>query len=263
MYRDEAPYLREWLEFHRLVGVERFFLYDNRSVDSHREVLDAYIEEGIAVLYDWPEPIVPRGELNAWNHCIETHRGDARWVAFLPVDEFLFSPTGRDLPDVLSDYERWPGVGVHWLNFGNSGHRTRPPGLVTESYIRRAEDPWIRRVRSIVDPGRVERVVSDIHCSYTEGLAVDENGEPLDEFASRSRSYSKLRINHYGRKSDEEHLRDVERWAVQGLDRGAQKSAAEKAHRVKQLNEVRDETILTYLPALRRALSRTSRGPAS
>ena len=28
VYRDEGPYLREWIEFHRLVGVERFYLYD-------------------------------------------------------------------------------------------------------------------------------------------------------------------------------------------------------------------------------------------
>ena len=25
IYRDEARYMREWLEFHRLFGVERFF----------------------------------------------------------------------------------------------------------------------------------------------------------------------------------------------------------------------------------------------
>jgi len=30
IYRWEADYLREWVAFHRLVGVERFFLYDNR-----------------------------------------------------------------------------------------------------------------------------------------------------------------------------------------------------------------------------------------
>jgi hypothetical protein len=101
-------------------------------------------------------------------------------------------------------------------------------------------------------------VLSDIHCSYSEGLAVDENGEPLDGATSRSRSYSKLRINHYGRKSDEEYRRDVERWAAQGLNRGANRSVAEKARRAEQLNEVRDETILTYLPALRDALSETS-----
>ena len=40
IYRDEAFYLREWLEFHRLVGVERFFLYHNLSIDDHLSVLD-------------------------------------------------------------------------------------------------------------------------------------------------------------------------------------------------------------------------------
>ena len=39
MFHDEASYLREWIEFHRLVGVERFFLYDHESVDDSREVL--------------------------------------------------------------------------------------------------------------------------------------------------------------------------------------------------------------------------------
>jgi len=50
IYRDEAFYLREWIEFHRLVGVERFYLYDNFSEDNHREVLAPYIESGIVVL---------------------------------------------------------------------------------------------------------------------------------------------------------------------------------------------------------------------
>jgi len=34
IFKDEAPYLPEWIEFHRLVGVERFFLYDNGSGDA-------------------------------------------------------------------------------------------------------------------------------------------------------------------------------------------------------------------------------------
>ena len=42
IYRDAASYLAEWIEFHRLLGVERFFLYDNGSTDDHREVLAPY-----------------------------------------------------------------------------------------------------------------------------------------------------------------------------------------------------------------------------
>jgi hypothetical protein len=257
MYRDEAPYLREWVEFHRLVGAERFFLYNNRSIDAHREVLAPYIADGTVVLYEWPEPILPNGQANAWNHCIATHRTDARWMAFLDIDGFLLSPTGQKVSEVLTEYEPWPGVGVHWLNFGNSGHRTKPPGLVIENYLHRAEDPWIRKVRCIIDPTRVERALSPLHFSFRDGYAVDENRQPLEEALSISRSYSKLRINHYARKSDEELARDTERWAVQGLQRGAKKSAAAKARRARELNELRDETILVYLPALREALAET------
>ena len=58
IYRDAASYLAEWIEFHRLVGVERFFLYDNGSADDHRDVLAPYVDEGIAVVHDWPMPFI-------------------------------------------------------------------------------------------------------------------------------------------------------------------------------------------------------------
>lgn len=33
IFKNEAPYLREWLDFHRAAGVDRFYLYDNGSTD--------------------------------------------------------------------------------------------------------------------------------------------------------------------------------------------------------------------------------------
>ena len=38
--KNEGPYLKEWLEFHHMVGVEHFFLYDNNSDDKTREILE-------------------------------------------------------------------------------------------------------------------------------------------------------------------------------------------------------------------------------
>jgi hypothetical protein len=34
IFKDEAPYLQEWIEFHRLLGVEKFYLYNNNSRDN-------------------------------------------------------------------------------------------------------------------------------------------------------------------------------------------------------------------------------------
>ena len=39
IFRDEAQYLDEWLTFHHGVGVERFFLYNDRSTDDYRTPL--------------------------------------------------------------------------------------------------------------------------------------------------------------------------------------------------------------------------------
>ena len=33
IFKDEARFLREWLEYHRLIGIEHFYLYNNFSTD--------------------------------------------------------------------------------------------------------------------------------------------------------------------------------------------------------------------------------------
>src|SRR5215207_1307624 len=100
IYRDAASYLAEWIEFHRLMGVERFFLYDNGSSDDHRELLAPYVADDIAVVHDWPMPFIGERGLalrRAFDHCLRVHRDDSRWIAFLDLDEFLFAPGGDPL----------------------------------------------------------------------------------------------------------------------------------------------------------------------
>src|SRR5688572_19091525 len=114
-YANHAPYLREWIEFHTLVGFERFFLYDNGSTDESAEVLAPYVEAGRVEVHLWPG--VAR-QAAAFSDCVARHRDDARWIAFIDVDEFMFNARGRPVPEVLASYEEYPGVGVNLFNFG-------------------------------------------------------------------------------------------------------------------------------------------------
>jgi hypothetical protein len=254
MYRNHARYLREWIEFHRLVGAERFFLYNNRSEDDHREVLDPYIDAGLVILHDWP---LHPGLREAFDHCLQEHREDARWIAFIDIDEFLFSPLGVPLPEVLSDYEEAPAVAVNWMIFGTSGHKTPPPGLVTENYTYRTNSPSNNFIKSIVDPARTVRCVTPHAFTYESGVAVNENHEPLGERAGKSSSpsWSRLRINHYTTKSEEEwqaKLNGVEPFfgrPRQDYSRGVMN---------RSFNDEADDTIQIYVPELRTAVA----GPA-
>jgi hypothetical protein len=273
VYRDEGPYLREWVAFHRVVGVERFFLYNNRSSeDGHREALAPYIEEGVVTLHEWPACLPPRvvtGEATqtaVFQHCIQNHAAETRWMAFIDLDEFLFSPLGRPLPDMLREYERWPGVGVNWAVFGTSGHATKPPGLVTESYVRRTERPDHNRLmKCIVDPRRVRNFCL-AHFFMFHGeprVVVDENqhpveGRPGSPFSKTDEvSFERLRVNHYVTKSKEEFRRKWERVRV---DNGQVRAYNEEqaAGLLAALDEVEDRTIQTYLPALREELARVA-----
>src|SRR5271165_4385432 len=56
IFQNEAPYLKEWIEFHKLVGVQHFYLYNNLSTDDYITVLAPYIDTKEVDLVDWPYP---------------------------------------------------------------------------------------------------------------------------------------------------------------------------------------------------------------
>jgi hypothetical protein len=273
LIRNPGRYLAEWLEFHRLVGVERFFIYDNESDDDEtREILASYADEGLVVVHDWPG-VANRSSLallelqrEVYMDLFRTHRDDARWIAVIDTDEFLFSPTGRPLPELLVEFERWPAVGVGWVIFGTSGHVTPPPGLVIESYTQRLVNDGERlsdqRTKCILDPAAVIRCENPHVFEYVRGTVVDENGYPILADTTKSRSIERLRINHYYARSEAEVRAKNQRRSTYlevdpaSPDRRDLHSDFERALRWLSAPGARDETILMYAPAVREALAR-------
>ncbi len=253
IYRWEARDLREWVAFHRVVGVERFFLYDNASDDDHLEALAPFIEDGSVTVHHWP--VFP-GQGPAYDHCLARHGDEARWIAFLDADEFLFSPTGRPLPEVLRDYEQHPGIGVSRAWMGTAGHETRPDGLLTANFSSRLHLPEPNRsVKSIVDPSRVVHRVNEHWFEYAGGApTVDEHHQPLESWIRDELTFDVLRINHYFTKSEEEAFRKFDRPQA-----GGGKLRPElKLRGLRRRNELYgqpDEVIQQYLPALEELLA--------
>jgi hypothetical protein len=245
IFRDEARYLAEWVSFHRLQGVERFYLYDNRSTDEWRSVLEPEIDAGTVEVRHWP--FVP-GQKAAYEDCLSRHRTDTRWIAFIDIDEFLFSPTGRPLPEILRGFDIHPGVVVQWRTYGTSGWEHTPQGLVTENYRWRGPDdhPGNRLGKSIVYPRRTLDVVS-AHYFRLRGTPVGEDRRPRGA-PIRDSTADLLRINHYFAKSEEEFRRKAS-----GSE--AYYRTREQRSFLKPPDAVRDEIILQFGPQLREMLS--------
>jgi hypothetical protein len=261
MFRNEAEHLAEWIEFHRLVGVERFFLYDNESNDHGREVLAPYVRDGIVILHDWPgtattSTTVAALQVAAYDHCIAAHGAEARWIAVIDADEFLFSPTGRPLPEVLAGYERWPAVAVNTPRFGTSGHVERPAGLVLENFTTRLEPERPCFVKCVIDPAAVTRALGAHKFECRRGTAVDENRYPVYWNKTAAPSVERLRINHYFAQSETDlRARHARRTSLRGVPPQPSSEVLERVNTA----VVHDDAILTYLPALRAALSRSAR----
>lgn len=201
IFRDEARYLPEWIEFHRKQGVERFYLYENNSDDDWEAALAPFGD--VVELRRWPEH---PGQYSAYADCLDRHRADTRWIAFLDIDEFLFSPTGRSLPDVLSGFKRVPGVAVNWRIYRTNGHEVPPEGSVIENYPipEPDNDPVNRLVKSIVFPAMTSSRVESPHSFRHYAPLVGEDLRPIRGPFRDPPTADLLRVNHYLTRSRRE-----------------------------------------------------------
>ena len=263
IFKDEGNYLEEWLQFHHGVGVRHFYLYNDDSSDNYAEVLAPWIQKGIVTLIPW----AGKSQGPAYKHCIRHYRYMARWIAFIDLDEFLFSPKNDSLVEVLKGYQDVSAVFVYWVLFGSSGHQSRPPGSVIENYQQCLDQAganadifdhgeadrhsgnyvtgWSRDGKSIVNPRLVRSYSLHRPNELWIGEVVDENRNPIKQRHKDCKLvYQTLRINHYWSKSMDELTRKILRGSTCDKQRPKGK-LARYLTRESMLNGTTDKTILT------------------
>ena len=264
--KDEGSYLREWLEFHRLVGVEHIYLYDNGSSDNSEEVLSHFLGINYVTRIPWSSFVRDGSPQRlAYAHALSNFGPAWRWMAFIDADEFLFPTEADALPSVLSRYEHLPAVAVYWKMFGFSGHVTRPAGLVIENFTRRAPFPTepglkdgLLNFKSIIDPSKVKAVVTP-HAMMLDNELIGAFTEH-DAFVSTSSRHSshartgQLSLNHYYTKSKEEFERKLSRGCGAGHSREEYNRRLLKRVPWLEADAVEDRVIQRFLPELTRRL---------
>jgi hypothetical protein len=119
IFKNEAKYLREWIEYHRLIGVDHFYLYNTGSTDPYRQRLKEYVRRGIVTLVEWPDMTgYPEDamwalgiQLPAYENAIHYLAKDqTKWLVFVDIDEFLLPIEGNNLADLIEKYQQYPGI---------------------------------------------------------------------------------------------------------------------------------------------------------
>jgi hypothetical protein len=198
--KDEYQYLPEWLDWHRKLGVEHFYIFDNGTQHQLRSLLtddDVTLRRvsGVSV------------QMATYRHCVVEHGHESNWIGFIDTDEFIVPRKSDDLPSMLTPYETFGGLGINWLMFGTSGLLTRPESQV-RSFIFRTPNEFSANdhIKSIVQPRFVlPRVPGSPHAfPYKEGAhCVNELGAPIEGSFSRN-STTLMQLNHYYCRSRQE-----------------------------------------------------------
>lgn len=204
--KNEGPYFQEWIEWHRKMGVEKFYIYDNESADGTKEVLAPYIESGVVEYTFFPGQ---KRQLAAYDDCFERHRTEARWIAVIDLDEFIVPVKDETIPAFLHRMEAFSSVEINWLVYGSGGAKKREAGGVMERFRSHSlpEHRLNTHVKSIVDPRRVCTMTGCHEAARLSGHSADSHGEVLKKgFRDRRPQQDVIRINHYAVKSYEEFL---------------------------------------------------------
>jgi len=127
IFKNDAFYLKEWVEYHRKVGVSHFWLYDDESSDNWQEVLQPYIDQNLVEVFDWSLcrkqigrwPLI---QLEAYKDAIAKASGVSQWLALIDTDEFLLPMKEKTVSECLKKhFSKDNAIYASWLVFGTSG----------------------------------------------------------------------------------------------------------------------------------------------
>lgn len=134
IFKNEAKYLKEWIEFHKIVGVEHFYLYNNNSTDNYQTVLKKYIDDGIVTLIQWEKN---QAQMEAYRDCVLNFANDTEWLGFIDIDEYVVPKKTDDIYSFLKGFSKnRPAVLIYWKIFGTSGFNERDTSrCVAEDFV--------------------------------------------------------------------------------------------------------------------------------
>ena len=212
--KNEAEYFLEWAAHYRTLNVKNLFVYDNASTDGTTELLAQLHASGIVTVKPWivAEGISP--QMSCYADATQQLRDQYEFLAFFDTDEFLVVQQQVELePWLMSLPGDVSAIAVNQRVFGSSGHKTKTPGLVVDRFRRASsagydENLW---VKSIYRSSAIAEIRSPHRGQIMSGRYILPNGE--DAFGSEKDSgkavaidFSRLQLNHYIIKSEEEFI---------------------------------------------------------
>lgn len=211
--RNEAPFILEWIAYHRLIGFTDFLVFTNDCEDGTCAILDRLAQLGGVTHL----PNARRGKKTVQWQALRRamnrpNLAAAEWVMVSDVDEFLvIHPGAGHLDDLFAAHPDARVFSVPWRMFGNSGQMGLSDQPLVTQFTRAAPEamlwPWQAvqfksLFRNGPDLARLGVHKPQLTHPQTAGPWIDGSGQPMRHpiqtvtLDDRPR-YDLMQMNHY------------------------------------------------------------------
>jgi hypothetical protein len=238
--KNEAPYIVEWVAYHRAMGVDNFLIYTNGCEDGTDEILDRLQEMGVLqhrLNDDWKGNSPQQYALN--RSLKEPVIENADWIIHIDVDEFINVRCGNGtLDDFFARAPDATNVAMTWRMFGHNDVRALSDDFVIDQFDACAPKfcPKPHTVWGFKTMFRNIGAYAKISCHRPNKLAEDfrdkvkwVNGSGQDmtrevaengwRNSKKTIGYDLLQLNHYALRSAESFMIKRQRGRALHVDR--------------------------------------------
>jgi len=213
--KNEAPYLLEWIAYHRVIGINDLYISDDGSNDGTEELLQKLADSSIIRRLP-PPPTEANRQLAVYKSAMDSHRNEFDWVAFTDVDEFILpdAPTLKQALSPLLLSRDVGAIGFNWATYGSSGLELAGPQPVIERFGSRGPVDWSvnQHMKVLVRSDAFRSVGKNPHYFELNSgyAAVHPDGTSINYGIVPGLSsvviWDRVRINHYVIKSRREFI---------------------------------------------------------
>ncbi len=136
--KNEAPFILEWIAYHKSIGVDHFLVYTNDCTDNTNKMLDRLADLGHVTRRDnpWDPASGKKPQQVALKDALKQPEYDAAdWVLTIDVDEFVNIHVGDGTFTDLFRASNYPNViSFTWKFFGNKDIHAYEDRPVTEQF---------------------------------------------------------------------------------------------------------------------------------
>ncbi len=238
--KNEAPYIVEWVAYHRAMGVDNFLIYTNDCSDGTSEILDRLQEMGVLQHRNNDEWKGNSPQQYALNQSLnEPLIKNAEWIIHIDVDEFMNVRVGNGtLPEFLEAVDGATNVAMTWRLFGHNGVTRLSQDFVIDQFDTCAPKfcPKPHTVWGFKTMFKNIGAYEKISChrpnklrdnfknkvKWVNGSGKDMTREARDggwRSSKKSIGYDLIQLNHYALRSAESYLIKRQRGRALHVDR--------------------------------------------